>query len=312
MSSIEKLYLPSFNEMNNEEKVQLLASILPKDYKVEYTNDHIQVIYNEKVFIFVPGCKGVTLGWSSEDKVPDDLLNQEKEFIEMIRKEMDETGYEGEKPEFSAQKFIEEFNGHMSPIRTVDIGPMLVEPIIHPTSIEVAKVDRQTNEIISQKEGFDPFDFYKPNPNFPQYDGLETQVFSQKGNILYRCIDGIIYFYTFYSPNTLKANLKPPYRLMTEDEWEYFYTGTKREFEPEVPDYIYIAKNPYEYEIVESPCGAKGGDGGCCVCGCEGPAKLRLVLCPFFRNCDECRPEANDKASSYNNYRLMIRVEEII
>ncbi|KAH0792797.1 Sulfatase-modifying factor enzyme 1 [Histomonas meleagridis] len=268
--NIDKLYLPFFEEIPNEDKVNVLRQVLPNDFQVKYVEQHIQVFYQDKVFIFVPGCKGVELGWSLDDKIPEVILNQQKELIKSDQEEFDRIE---EEEEFSERKFAEEVDQRTSPRRRVDIGPMLVEPKLRPTF-------RKAREHETQQ--------YGPNP--------------LKG------LPGVIY----YSPKTLKEELKFPFRLMTEDEWEYFYTGNHREFSPSVPSWIEIANDPYKFELVDSPCRVKGGDGGCCVCGGEGFAYQRLVLSPFYRDQLNYFKDFDGSPSSYNNYRLMIRVSDII
>lgn len=100
---------------------------------------------------------------------------------------------------------------------------------------------------------------------------------------------------------------KTLFRLPTEDEWEYICSGGKRtifkwgniftenlddklfpkEFETiaNKPNMfgVYISYNPYKYEIIDDETYLKGGDGGCSICGGDGPLYVLPCFSSFYR-----------------------------
>ncbi len=109
---------------------------------------------------------------------------------------------------------------------------------------------------------------------------------------------------------------KTIFRLPTEDEWEYICSGGKRTifrwgniFNEDLDDEIspigtgkckdknefetiidkpnmfgvYISYNPYKYEIIDDETYLKGGDGGCSICGGDGPLYVLPCFSSFYR-----------------------------
>lgn len=103
---------------------------------------------------------------------------------------------------------------------------------------------------------------------------------------------------------TIEDVAKQGFSVLTEDEWEYLCGGgTRRIFSSHISDKLsedimyfykndfkmhnqfglYIAYDPYIYEVVDAPCYVKGGDGGG---ACHGGYNILgiLPLSPYYRD----------------------------
>ncbi|GEC90309.1 hypothetical protein [Brevibacillus brevis] len=187
-------------------------------------------------FVFVPGGK-VRLGWNQ-------LVEQDEFILSAMQSDLEIAGFEQDALDYLSSVF--------SPVREVEIPPMLVER-------NVQQVIHADGRLVNFMEVIKEFD--------------------QQG-----------------------------FSLLTEDEWEYICgAGTKRIFSEhldqglledigmekryyydadlEKPNGfgVYIAYDPYLYELVDSPCYTKGGDGGAAAHG--GYYMLGVVpLSPHYRD----------------------------
>ncbi len=255
--------------------------------------------YEGDQFVFVPGQKNVVLGWDTKQPLSKKLLQGlQKEFalgheyyqgtLEELREDYqeeiqkaaiagdvakaeklslelveDEKNYkeEMENGYLSWDNFLEKWNAHLSecfsPLRRADIGDMIVE------------VDSRYLEC--------------------DMPSLEEAVCSLK---------------------------EGPFTLATEDEWEYLCNGGTRTFfrwgdilndtilneiydvgtvnnEKETASSVvnqsnmfglFIAYNSYKNEIIDNILYTKGGDGGCSLCGGDGPIYVLPCYSAFYRD----------------------------
>lgn len=203
------------------------------------------------------------------------LRSELVEELEALEGEMEESGCMG------WDNFITRWNQHLSqclsPLRTADIGDMIVE------------VDSRYIE--------------KDMPSLAQ------------------------------AVRTLKQD---PFTLATEDEWEYLCNGGARtlfrwgDTLHGVLEEIYnigtaagdektssilnrqnmlgllITYDSYKMEIIDDPTYTKGGDGGCSLCGGDGPIYVLPCYTAFYR---EQVPEYMDNLSKhYYSYRRILRL----
>ena len=280
--------------------------------------------YEGTQFVFVHGQKNVVLGWDTECPLSEGLLQglqeefasgkeyyQEKledlreyyqdeiqkanaagdsakaealslalaeEEKEIKEKDIKENGY------LSWEDFLAKWNAYLSecvsPLRTADIGDMIVE------------VDSRYIEC--------------------DMPSLEDAVRSLK---------------------------EGPFTLATEDEWEYLCNGGTRTFfrwgdilnndirdeifqigaavsyEKEIQSSVlnqnnmlglFIAYDSYKYEIIDNTLYTKGGDGGCSLCGGDGPIYVLPCYSAFYRNL--YHDYGHGLSQNYYSYRRIIRL----
>ncbi|GGD89587.1 SUMF1/EgtB/PvdO family nonheme iron enzyme [Paenibacillus nasutitermitis] len=265
-------------------------------------------------FVFVPG-DTVTLGWESFTSG----------FDESTRQDVEETLEEYEIPD--SETFIRSL---MSPVRTAAVGSMLVECKLR--EIGWRTVDPDSEELTeNSKEEIRKFEM-SSSRMLTIYKTLRLSR-SEAGTVveLYEAVS----YETFLQQLQLKG-----FTLPSEDEWEYLCGGGSRllwrwgdsfhydmrikhfedpdhvgkPYDLELPNHfgISIAYDPYRFEVVDSPCLFKGGDGGSNICGGLGIALGYLPVATYFRghSWDESTLEAYkaDIGGDYTFYRRVIRL----
>lgn len=204
----------------------------------------------------------------------DELRSELAEELESLEKDMNEGGYS------NWEDFMKKWNGHLSqclsPLRTVDIGDMIVE--VDNRYIEESAPSLK-QAVCSLKEG--PF-------TLTTEDEWE-----------YLCNGGMRTLFRW--GDTLSD-------VMTE----IYNVGavSKVEEKPilEKPNMfgLFIAYNSYKCEIIDNTLYTKGGDGGCSLCGGDGGIYVLPCYTAFYRNpIDENNPKLS---KNYFCYRRIIRL----
>ncbi|WP_217591643.1 hypothetical protein [Cohnella sp. GbtcB17] len=320
-----ELYRNHYTKLPERERQALLASLSKRHPGLElerfarferFGRSMDTAIYSldGSEFVFVPG-DTVTLGWDSF------IVG----FDEATRQDVDET-----LEEFDIEDGEAWIGSFMSPVRTVMVQPMLVERNLRdigwtkaPPGDE-AFVERWKAEIDKfEKSSLNRLTIDK-RLRFDRSDGFT-----------------VLETYTPVSYEDLLTSVKSRgFSVPTEDEWEYLCGGgsrtlwrfgdsfdydmhlkhfdtTERQREPydlELPNEfgLYIAYDPYRYEVVDSSCLLKGGDGGSLICGGTGMAIGYLPTATYYRQsymgkATEAAYKA-DIGGDYTFYRKIIRM----
>ncbi|RJX39858.1 hypothetical protein D3P09_10715 [Paenibacillus pinisoli] len=263
-------------------------------------------------FVFVPGRKSVMLGWDSG-------IDSMKEGT---RREIGD-GFE------EVDGLNDYINKHTSPIRTVDIPPMIVECELNEVGlVPVGYVDRGKGEHQVEEDYLEQVEdyLYEFNTEHVMTEYSETCRFqrSEDDPMVYH-----IYAFDYTTREDLLAELqRDGFTLLTEDQWEYLCGAGQRTLFPfggrfdeevryahlsetgenvlEQPNGlgVTIAYDPYKYEIVDSECLVKGGDGGSALCGGEPFIYMMLPLATYWRDAMAIElAEDEDLATGYYFYR---------
>lgn len=290
--------------MNKQDIIEKVKKISPNFKEVKEASFCMNGIetntlifeYEGSQIVFVDGKDNVELGWDYKDELDNSIIDfmkdyakdyyeyllevekdlieyyenqikevlengKSKEEIEQIKEDLqDELEFSNEEKDLykDGNKFVDKFRSYLSestsPVRNANIKPMLVE-----VESNFLKRDMTYDEVINELE-------------------------------------------------------KTPFRLPTEDEWEYICSGGKRtifrwgnilnenlgkeifeitpntkvDFETIIdkPNMfgVFISYNPYQLEIIKDNPYSKGGDGGCSICGGEGPIYVLPCFSSFYRN----------------------------
>lgn len=313
---MSKLQTENWEKLTSAEKEETISAII-KERNLELTIQRTETFSQNGIeietvlltdkngdeFVFVPGNSEVTLGWDefSElgdetkkalqfdfDEVFDFEMENWEDIIADIKSEIEEltpngtrekikelkeelTEVEADKP---VKKTVKAFKNHIvantSPLRTASIPPMIVQ------------CDMQS---IEEDMTYDAFINKLENESFtvPTEDEWE-----------YLCGGGARSLFRWGD--------------LTENEFEAIYSvGTQNEsdllYKPNMFG-LHIAYNTYQYEIVNSECLVKGGDGGCHICGGDGGFYVAPVFSSFYAasyNYDELN-------KNYCCYRKIVRL----
>lgn len=229
--------------------------------------------YEGSQFIFVPGQKHVTLGWDT-DRCPLGVRREQEEDLKNLEEEMKEGGYE------SWGDFMRKWKEHLSrclsPLRTADIGDLIVEVDSRYLEEDAPSLEQA---VLSLKEG--PF-------TLATEDEWE-----------YLCNGGTRTLFRW--GDTLSG-------VMTEIYNVGAVSDAREKLILEQPNMLglYIAYDSYKNEIIDNVQYTKGGDGGGSLCGGDGVIHVLPCYTAFYR-----QPAAEHGcglSKHYYCYRRIVRL----
>jgi len=382
MMNDSALYAPEWDRLSRTEKKERIDAVLA-GLKIPFVYSDIRtfssngmttetavLVHEGRQFVFVPGRKGVTLGWNSgvdglDENALDDIRSSfdavldplklwrreleiaqaagDDEQAAFIRKQVAklEKNPPKEKSEdvkqfYSFPGIVSYINEYTSPVRTVDMAPMIVECDLNEVGlVHIGKVDRQTNE-----HDLSPEDFDKVKDCIFTFDTRNTSEVQEVGRCRFVLVDEKRLIYDVYvfrelSHEDLMATIREQgFSLPTEDQWEYLCGGGSRTLFPfgnrfdEHKRYAYmtedgqnvlenpnmfgltIAYDPYKYETVDADCLVKGGDGGEALCGGKPFIYIMLPLSTYWRDTPDYIFEGDQNLSGgYFFYRRVLTIE---
>ncbi|MFD0715570.1 hypothetical protein ACFQ0N_26980 [Paenibacillus sp. GCM10027626] len=334
------------------------------------TTETVLLVHEGRQFVFVPGRQRVTLGWNNgidglDENALDDIrcsFDSVLDPLKLWRRELEmaEAADDGEQVAFirnqmaklkknppnemsedvkqfySFPGIVSYINENTSPVRTVDIAPMIVECDLNEVGlVHIGKVNRQTNE-----HDLSPEDFDKVKEYIFTFDTRNTSEVQEVGRCRFVLFDEERLIYDVFvfrkqSNEELMATIhEQGFSLPTEDQWEYLCGGGSRTLFPfgnrfdEHKRYAYmtedgenvlenpnmfgliIAYDPYKYETVDADCLVKGGDGGGALCGGEPFIYIMLPLSTYWRDTPTYILEGDQNLSGgYFFYRRIITLE---
>jgi len=236
-------------------------------------------------FVFVPGMKNVMLGWDNKScTLNEKIIAAMKESLEEEFKydlqDWEENEEYREKEDMPPEKktienWLEYVNSTTSPIRSVDIEPMIVQVVSTPAEKEY-------------KSEIKP-PFVIPTENEWEYlRGGGQRIFFPWGDFLEAEIISAIYGMS-----------------MSEGSQEHYATNIDLLDKPNMFG-LWFDLSTYTYELVNSKCFVKGADGGCSVCGGEGLFYTIPILSNFYRS----KHSGNEDriSANYYSYRKIIHI----
>lgn len=265
-------------------------------------------------FVFVPG-DTVVLGLNTWNMAAENQQN----ILEMFDNNIGEM-----------DNYIRE---RLSPVRTVTIGPMIVERACRATGYFPVEL---TDERLTSDEYFEK--------TFAEVKASPREHWSYTVNDAFRLIkDGDNIQAWLYEPSSreelTQQILDTGFRLPTEDEWEYLCGGGSRTLYPwgdsidydknylhftregndeenylDSPNHfgLVIANNPYHYEVMmDSEWFLKGGDGGCNLCGGGGLDLGYLSVGTYFRDIGIFDEYMNYDEEITGDYTVVRRIKRI-
>jgi hypothetical protein len=326
MASNANMFRPAYDQLPETERHALLHSIAesnpPFTLKSIMTfNVYDMVIetavydHNGTEFVFVPG-SAVTVGW---DSFTESLSNVQLSHL----------GWD------SIDRLTEFLRGCTSPVGEATVGPMLIER--QPKEIGWTEVAEDSAEFRAVFRGELPA--VTEDPPMAMMGFGRSRIIFGRGR-------RTCYLYKRISYDELLATCTAEgFRFPTEDEFEYLCGGGTRtlyrwgdmllppfarqfgvpkEDEPIDPPEGYsmtpfylaganflgvsICFDPSRSELVQhSPVWGKGGDGGCAMCGGEGPFGAFLPYATFYWN----RMEDLDRDDVSGNYTLARKIKRL-
>jgi len=305
---MESLYFDAWKSLSTGEKESVIKDVtrkqnIPLKFKEMKKHENIDLAFfqagDEKLFAFVPGRRQITLGWDSKSSV------LSKDTISYMKKEFEEEfQYELEQWEENKKDYI------------VGGGGLILDGIRYkPGTLMPGSVEEKPS-----KHTIEEWIDYVDDMTSP------LRVLDISPMIVEIC------------PITAKKDYKSelaPFRLPTEDEWEYLRGCGEKSFfswegfletvfnsvyrissgDLEQSDMDFIEKpnifgllfdlSTYVYELVDAECFVKGADGGCSMCGGDGPFYTLPILSPFYR------PKSDKKEifENYYSYRRIIQIK---
>lgn len=321
MLNKEKLNKVIFDNLEKNEQENLLKQITIENPKFEFSHFETFIkygiisntavyLFENKEFVFVPG-QEVVLGWDFEAN------KHEKTFLE-LQKALEEYWEDlGLDSKLDIENFLVQ---NFSPKRKTFINPMLVERKTNKIGWKNIEI---TDEIIDEyTEEFEKIKSTKKDEKRTLYDESKTYT-----NITFTKNKGKITagFFEKINLTTFKNQIcESGFALPTENEWEYLRGGGKKTLFPwgnnvevaelqDTPNHfgITIAFDPYKFELVDSECIFKGGDGGCFTCGGFGSIIANLPTATFYRGYDSENDILEYKeniSGDYTCYRRIFRI----
>ena len=204
----------------------------------------------------------------------DELRAELEEELEHMNKDIEEKGYASW--EGFLAKWNEHLSGCLSPLRTADIGDMIVEVDSHYLDEDAPSLEQA---VLSLKQG--PF-------TLPTEDEWE-----------YLCNGGTRTLFRW--GDTLSDVMTEIFQVGAVGE-------TRENTILEQPNMLglFIAYDSYKNEIIDNTSYTKGGDGGCSLCGGDGAIYVLPCYTAFYRH------PVNERCSgllkNYFCYRRIIRL----
>ena len=274
-------------ELNN---LQFETVVFEMPYKCDKNCENEQCTENEPIeFIFVPGKKQQVLGWDSKTcKIEDEIIKfMEQEFlgyyewwlignqeeIDYLEKEIEKAKqhnnkekqeeYEQEIVEYrenvtdpselkTIEEWLEYLDKNTTPIRTVDIMPMIVE--VYP---------RGTEEINTELS--DIFSFPTEDEWEYLYGGGSRSLFPWYGKEQLETALDVTLFMNVWSTKNDERHAKINKFVNESNAFGLFFD-----------------LDTYTGELVSSGCFSKGSDGGGSVCGGDGLFYVAPVISTFY------------------------------
>lgn len=282
--------------------------------------------YEGDQFVFVAGQKNITLGWD----VDQCLLGEE--LLKGLRREFD-LGceyYQEQQTEIQEdyQEEIEEANANGNLAEAKELESELEE--------ELEDLKEEMNE-----QGYSSWESFMSKWNEYLSQCLSPLRTVDIGDMIVE-VDSRYLMKNAKSLSQVVSSLKEgPFTLATEDEWEYLCNGGARTlfrwgdvWDDDIRHAIYgngcavdygedskntltvleqpnmlglfIAYDSYKYEIIDHTQYVKGGDGGCSLCGGDGPIYILPCYTAFYRQ--EVFQSEYGLSKDYYSYRRIIRL----
>ena len=321
----EKLYRSQFNKIEISEKLALMEK-LAACYDMAFLGLQTFERWGQscttgvfekdgREFVFVPG-DTVTLGWEQFSEGMDEDNLAELNYV------FGEYEYKG-----TPEEFIRE---DMAPVRQVTIPPMLAGRKLEEIGWE--QIDFQDPRLLEHPDWLKEFEDHKRSG----MRGLNLV-----GHARFCYIDGQWRAYLYHEvtyPQLKELLCRQGLSLPAADEWAYLCGGgcrtlfpwgdgldysmhlrwfedtedEDRPYDMEEPNFfgLSIAYDPYMQEVVQADSFTTcGGDGGCNICGGQGPLLGFLPCSPHYKPEVQEDDELN---GDYDFYRPIIRVAAII
>lgn len=209
----------------------------------------------------------------------EELLSEQAEELKNYKEEMTESGY-GNWEVFMA-KWNEKLSECLSPLRTVDIGDMIVEVDNRYLEEDAPSL---AEAVSSLKEG--PFTLATEDEWEYLCNGGARTLF-RWGDILN---DDILE--RIFSEGTVSQSRESEETLSALDQNNMLG--------------LFIAYNAYKIEIIDHTQFTKGGDGGCSLCGGDGAIHVLPCYTAFYRG--SLWQDIQNLSKNYYCYRRIIRL----